>query len=507
MHTLIRRLATLAAGAATLAGGSLLAAAPAQAGQISATISIQGAGKVDIVEGSLESGSYTCDRRTNLDERVTVTCPSVRNEELFEAWLWLRATPASSPGGHWQFIGWQGCHATRFKDGQTECAVHSGAFDGVTATPKAVFADTQPPTVSGLHANASSAYDRMFHYSFSTNEGTTSCQTDGGAWTPCTTGTTRSYATEGWHNFKVRGTDASGQVGPAQEIDVLAVDTGMSQGPSGVVGSSTATFTLTSGAGLSFRCSLDGGLFQDCAGANGLVTFTGLSQGPHTLRAYAVNGHWSDQVPYVRTWTVDTTAPETAFTSGPADGSFVLSDQAALTAVSEAGATIGCYLDAVGAACPDGQMTLSGLTRSTHVATAQATDAAGNSDPTPASRTWTVPLNNTDLTHDRWAKRTAAAAYLGTYSQATRKGATLSRKVAGARRVAVVVTRGTGFGKIGVYAGTKLLKTVDLRAASVQTKRLVPVTTFATPFTGTLKIKVATAGKVVRVEGLGVATR
>ena len=100
--------ATLAAGAATLAGGSLLAAAPAQAGQISATISIQGAGKVDIVEGSLESGSYTCDRRTNLDERVTVTCPSVRNEELFEAWTWgmlgLHAKPTAllDVDGFWQ---------------------------------------------------------------------------------------------------------------------------------------------------------------------------------------------------------------------------------------------------------------------------------------------------------------------------------------------------------------------------------------------------------------------
>ncbi len=142
----------------------------------------------------------------------------------------------------------------------------------------------------------------------------------------------------------------------------------------------------------------------------------------------------------------------------------------------------------------------------THSVTGASTDGMGNTDATPALRSWTVPLNNTELNHrNGLSKKSASGAYLGTYSQATRKGATLSRNVTGARKVALVATKGFGYGKVRVFAGTQLLKTVNLAASRRQTKQLVPVTTFASPFNGKLKIVVSTSGKTVRIEGLGIA--
>jgi hypothetical protein len=142
------------------------------------------------------------------------------------------------------------------------------------------------------------------------------------------------------------------------------------------------------------------------------------------------------------------------------------------------------------------------------VAIAAATDRAGNTDPTPAARTWTVPLAAGDLTRGKgWALKRTGKAYSGSYLQATRKGATLTRSVTGARRLALVVGRGRGHGSVNVYAGSRRLTTVKLTSSGTRTRQLIPVTTFARPFSGSVRIVVATSDRPVRVEGLGGATR
>jgi hypothetical protein len=77
----------------------------------------------------------------------------------------------------------------------------------------------------------------------------------------------------------------------------------------------------------------------------------------------------------------------------------------------------------------------------------------------------------------------------------------------GVRRVALVATRGRGFGTVNVYLGSKLLKKVSLGATSTRKKQLISVASFTSPHSGTVRIVVATTDKTVRVEGLGVATR
>ena len=82
--------------------------------------------------------------------------------------------------------------------------------------------------------------------------------------------------------------------------------------------------------------------------------------------------------------------------------------------------------------------------------------------------------------------------------------APFTRQVAGARAIALVVGRGARHGTVKVYAGSRLLKTV--RTSGRGTRQLVSAS-FAQPYTGSIRIVVATKDRTVRIEGLGVATR
>ena len=584
-----RVLAVLAASVALIAGQITLTSGPASAGQVGVTIQIQGSGSVAVVEGSIEDGASTvCDWTSEKDERVIHSCARIRNSEAFEAWVWLRPTPSSVPSGHWRFAGWSGCDQTRVVDGVTECAVHSGAFDAVERTPRATFADDAAPTVSGVTEVFSTTTEKTVSYLFTKDEGQAWCRADGEAFAMCSSGISKTYASEGIHTFDVYAVDPSGQRGITSSRMITVLDTALTGGPSGLVNSRSATFTYSSGAGTAFECSLDGSAFAPCG--NGSQSYSGLSDGSHTFRVRARMDSWFDRVPAVRTWTIDatppettltdattsgqgatfslggggtgfqcrlegpgltatwaacthpqsysgladgaytfsarsvdaagnvdptpvehtwtidTTAPNTTFLSGPANDSFTLSTDTAFGfGATETAASFSCTVDAVPIECSS-TLPLSGLGHTTHTVTAAATDIFGNTDPSPAQRSWTVPLDSTELTHGSgWTKRTSTATYLGTYSQAKVKGSTLTRSVTGARKVALVATRAPGHGKVRVFRGTQLLKTVDLKAASLRTRQLIPITTFATPYSGKLRIVVYTSGKVVRLEGLGVA--
>jgi hypothetical protein len=85
----------------------------------------------------------------------------------------------------------------------------------------------------------------------------------------------------------------------------------------------------------------------------------------------------------------DTTAPETTIDSGPsgtvssASASFGFSS-------SETGSTFQCSLDGAAFASCASPKDYTGLSEGSHTFEVKATDAAGNTDTTPASRSWTV---------------------------------------------------------------------------------------------------------------------
>jgi len=197
---------------------------------------------------------------------------------------------------------------------------------------------------------------------------------------------------DGVHQLRARAIDAAGNVGPFStpnrefSVDTVAPDTTITSGPTGVVNSGSATFEFTSTEAGSFICSVDGGSEVSCSSPH---TVTGLSDGSHTFEVYAVDAAGNaDTSPASRTWTVDTTAPDTTITSGPS-GLVASADATFEFTSNEAGAVFDCSLDAGSFTACSSPHTYTGLPDGSHTFEVRARDAASNVDPTPASQVWT----------------------------------------------------------------------------------------------------------------------
>jgi Big-like domain-containing protein len=84
----------------------------------------------------------------------------------------------------------------------------------------------------------------------------------------------------------------------------------------------------------------------------------------------------------------DTTAPQTTITSAPTDGTST-SASVAFTS-SEAGSTFECKLDSGAYSSCTSAKSYTNLAVASHTVSVRATDAAGNTDATPATASWTV---------------------------------------------------------------------------------------------------------------------
>ena len=204
---------------------------------------------------------------------------------------------------------------------------------------------------------------------------------------------------------------------------------------------------------------------------------------------------------------MQTTPPNTLITSGPSRWVLAKSARFGL-AISPAGtAKYRCSLDGAGRLCTGSSTTLA-FAAGTHTFAAQGTDSLGNEDPTAATRTFTLPVNNSDLKASKgWKKGKGAGYFLKSFSATTKKGATLTRSASAIRQVALVVTKGKGYGTVKVYLGKTLLKKVSLAAKTTKKKKVVNVASFATATSGKLKVVVTSKNKKVVIEGLGIASR
>lgn len=292
----------------------------------------------------------------------------------------------------------------------------------------------------------------------------------------------------------------------------------------GVTQATSATFTFaamepkedgsastTPTPGATFACRLlkkpaTTGAFASCPGASGTATYNTLVDGTYEFAVQATDTEDNtDATPETFTWTVDTAAPQTVLTR--VTRFWVLARRATFgvgVASPDVATdmTFQCRLDGVGRECgtvrfPSG----------THTFDAAATDKAGNADESPASHSFTMPVNNTDLTHSKgWKRVKVTGAFLGTASTTTKKGAKLSTKATGITRIALVASKGRGYGTVKVMLGKKTLKQVSLAQQRNVKKKVVPIARFAGPTSGKVTVVVVSKGKKVVIEGLGIAT-
>ena len=145
-----------------------------------------------------------------------------------------------------------------------------------------------------------------------------------------------------------------------------------------------------------------------------------------------------------RTFTYDTTPPETTIDSNPSDPS--TSSGATFTfSADEGGSTFECELDGAGFSSCSSPKSYSSLSDGSHTFKVKATDGAGNTDPTPAQYTWTVdttapssattfPASGAAYNASGWNAGCGTVGFCGTYSDAT----------TGVQKVEISIRRGAG---------------------------------------------------------------
>ena len=290
---------------------------------------------------------------------------------------------------------------------QTYMGLADGAHTfAVQATDAAGHVEPQPVSVSwtvdtvapdtlltGHPASLSNSASATFAFNSTETSSSFVCAVDGITQANCASPLTLNGLADGSHTFTVRAVDAAGNsdqtpISFGWTIDTLAPTTTIDSQPASLTNATAATFTFSSSeAGSTFVCSLDGAAATACLSPQ---IYSGLVQGAHTLSVKATDPAGNaDPVGASATWMVDVTPPDTSITGQPSDPTS--STSATFTFGStEAGSTFACSLDNGSFAACASPKTYSGLALGTHTLAVKATDAAGNTDPTPATATWTV---------------------------------------------------------------------------------------------------------------------
>lgn len=199
----------------------------------------------------------------------------------------------------------------------------------------------------------------------------------------------------------------------------------------------------------------------------------------------------------------DPLPPETTITSGPSGWLLATTGRFGF-ASSAPDSDFFCRLDGAKVPCEGSSVTLTGLSQRTHRFTVLAEDEDGERDETPAVRDFAVPVDDAGLTTSgSWKRKRNGASYLGTYSQAKKKGVALSYKVSDVRELVLLVRTGKKYGAVKVFLDGTLLSTV--KTAGKAGSKAFRVGHFSGPKSGTVKI-VTTSGRIVRIDGLGVST-
>jgi hypothetical protein len=171
-------------------------------------------------------------------------------------------------------------------------------------------------------------------------------------------------------------------------IDRTAPNTTVNSGPPTLTNITSASFEFSSTeADSTFQCSLDGSVFASCPNPQ---VYDNLSSVKHTFKVRAIDAAGNtDNTPAKFIWTIDAIPPETNIVKKPTNPT--TSTSATFTFSStQRGSTFQCNLDSAGFTPCTGPKAYSGLAVGNRNFQVQATDPAGNIDPTPASFDWTI---------------------------------------------------------------------------------------------------------------------
>lgn len=357
-----------------------------------------------------------------------------------------------------------------------------------------------------------------------------------GAWEDCTAdnGGSKSYVDlqPGSYVFSARALDEAGN---SSDVVTRSWTVPDGQGPggdftapvvlvqaNGVPGTS-ASFTLTTQTaedGVTFECRLSkndaAAVWQNCtSGSVGSKDYTGLEPGSYVFsgRASDASGNLSDVV--TKAWmvpvVVDETAPETSLVDGPAENAWVLARSARFHLGSDlSGAQYRMTVnDRDPETCNADECVVNGL-RAGRNRIRFAAMVGDLVDESPAVRNVFVPRSAFSLERSAgWRMREGDAHLFGKYVQTRQRGEVLKHWFGNIKRVALVASTGERYGKVHVYLGRNRLtdKPIDLSGYGARRMRLLEVASFANAQQGVVRVVVVSKDKVVRIDGLGIASR
>jgi len=149
--------------------------------------------------------------------------------------------------------------------------------------------------------------------------------------------------------------------------------------------------------------------------------------------------------------------------------------------------------------------TFVGSTGSTYCFSVRAHDALGLLSSWTSETCTVVPLDDRSLaSFGSWTSGTGSAYYRSTFRRSSSSGASLARTRVVARSLAIVATTCPTCGRVRVYWGSTLLKTINLFSTTTINRRLIMVTTFTAPRSRTVTLRVYGSGKRVLIDGLAI---
>lgn len=221
-------------------------------------------------------------------------------------------------------------------------------------------------------------------------EVTFACTLDGAA-LPCGRQFRTPDLPDGTYDLTATATDVAGTADPTPArhsftIDTVAPDGSIVAGPEGVTNDATPTFAIRSTEPGRFSCLVDMGPAVPC---DDPFTTGALGDGAHVLRVTAIDltGN-ADPTPAGRSFSVDTTAPETAITSAPPERTEAQAVEVAFRTVpDDPAATFTCAVDGAAPVPCTSPLKLT-VANGRHSVAVFGIDAAGNRDTTPAVAEW-----------------------------------------------------------------------------------------------------------------------
>ena len=248
-----------------------------------------------------------------------------------------------------------------------------------------------------------------------------------------TPGLTVSVADNSTTTFYAKAVDALGNASGCSFGSITYVEdsappnTTIDSGPAGPTNDNTPTFTFSANeTGTSFECRVDSGAFTSCPSP---FTTAALADGAHTFEVRATDAAGNvDATPASRSFSVDATPPDTTINTGPAGPTGDNTPEFTFSS-SEAGSSFECRVDTGAFASCGSPFSTATLADGAHTFEVRATDAAGNVDQTPATRTFTVDTGAPDTTIDSGPSGSTADSTPTFTFSANEAGATLECRV------------------------------------------------------------------------------